>query len=182
MPWPRRKSHVLPPHRWQGLSRGARFWRSLKPWLGTAIVVAVCWYLARSWNVPAEPQSIEQVTGRFTRCGPGAAINCVVDGDTIHIGTRRIRVNGIDAPETHPARCAEEARLGEAATGRLLELLQQGPFLLSGPQTIAHDEYGRELRTLSRPRRDGTVQAIADDMVASGFARRYDRGAREPWC
>lgn len=182
MPWPRRSRSVLPRHRWLGISRARRFWNGLKWWLGAALLVLGCWWLARSWTVPDEPQSVEQVSGPITRCGPGAAINCVVDGDTIHLGTRRIRVNGIDAPETHPARCAEEARLGEEATRHLLELLQQGPFLISGPLQIAHDEYGRELRTLSRPRRDGTVQSIADDMVASGTARRYDHGARQPWC
>ncbi len=184
MPWPRRSRprQVLPRHRWTGQSRAQRLWQALKWWLGAAALVLGCWLLARTWTAPAEPQSVEQVTGPVTRCGPGASANCVVDGDTVHIGTRRIRVNGIDAPETHPARCPEEARLGEAATGKLLELLQQGPFVISGPVQVAHDEYGRELRTLSRPRRDGTVQSIADDMVASGTARRYDHGARQPWC
>jgi len=98
------------------------------------------------------------------------------------IGQRTIRVIGIDAPEIHPARCAEEARLGEAAAQRLLELVNQGPFTLAGPEPVVHDEYGRELRHLLRARPDGLVQSLADDMVASGTARAYLRGPRVPWC
>ena len=65
---------------------------------------------------------------------------------------------------------------------RLLDLLNQGPFVLAAPGANAHDGYGRELRHVLRGRADGSVQSIADDMVASGAARAYQRGARLPWC
>lgn len=185
MSWPRRRSsygRVLPTHRWQGLTRWQRFRRALRPWLYTAALVLACTLLARRWADPAPPQSVELVSAPFTRCGPGAAANCVIDGDTIHIGTRRIRVQGIDAPEMHPPRCQQEQALGEQAADRLLALIRQGPFSLTGTDPVARDEYGRELRVLSRTRPDGSVQSFADDMVASGMARRYERGARQPWC
>ena len=189
MAWPRRSSTtrpVLPAHRWQGLTRGQRFWRASKPWLGTALLVGLAWYFfggpqrIAPETVPAGP--IEVIAGPFTRCGKGRAVNCVIDGDTIMLGQLTIRVIGIDAPEVHPARCADEARLGEAATVRLLALVNAGPLMLAGPTPPVHDEYGRELHHLLRARADGTVQSIADDMVASGTARAYLRGSRAPWC
>ena len=74
----------------------------------------------------------ERVAQRFTRCGPGRGQACVIDGDTFKLGQRKIRIVGIDAPETHPANCPEEARLGEAATAELMRLLNQGPFVMTG--------------------------------------------------
>ena len=188
MLWPRRpyrQRPVLPAHRWAGQSRSARFWRGLKPWLLTGLLIAASWYLARWWGDPApEPPRAdsELVSGRFTRCGMGAAANCVVDGDTIVVGARKIRVLGIDAPELHPSRCPAEAQLGEAAARQLLALVNQGPFHLTGPAAPVRDEYGRELHNLVRLRSDGSVQSIADDMVASKTVRVYLHGSRAGWC
>src|SRR3954470_14909477 len=52
----------------------------------------------------------------------------VIDGDTFDIGGERVRVAGIDAPETHPSRCANEAALGAAATQKLAALLRGRPL------------------------------------------------------
>ena len=75
----------------------------------------------------------ERVSETFSRCGIGRAHACVIDGDTFKLGKRKVRIIGIDAPETHPARCPQEARLGEQATARLRELLNQGPFEMVAP-------------------------------------------------
>lgn len=188
MAWPRRKTgygRVLPTHRWQGRSWPSRIWGTLKWWLGAALLAGASWYFLSDSRIgPREMPSgpAEQVQGPFVRCGQGRAAGCVADGDTILIGQRRIRIIGIDAPELHPARCPEEARLGEAAARHLLNLVNQAPFTLAGPQPAVHDEYGRELRHLLRARPDGTVQSIADDLVATGTVRPYLRGPREPWC
>ena len=123
----------------------------------------------------------ERVAQRFTRCGPGRGNGCVVDGDTFKLGKRRIRIVGIDAPETHPANCPEEARLGEAATAELMRLLNQGPFVMTGRIDDMSDRYGRELRVISRTRPDGTNQSIAEDMRSSGLAHRY-LGRKSTWC
>ncbi len=69
----------------------------------------------------------EHVAEEFTRCGPGRGHACVIDGDTFKLGQRKVRIIGIDAPETHPSRCAEEARLGEAATAEAAGVAQPGP-------------------------------------------------------
>src|SRR4029078_11903691 len=88
----------------------------------------------------------ERVSEHFTRCGPGRGHACVIDGDTFKLGDRSVRIIGIDTPETHPSRCAEEGRLGEAATAKLQGLLNQGPFQMSAPIYGTKDRYGRDLR------------------------------------
>lgn len=190
MAWPRRKTgygRVLPTHRWQGQPRRARLWHTLKWWLGAALLVAAMAWISGYWPgriAPAEMPGgpAEVLSGPFVRCGKGRAAGCVPDGDTLIVGKRTIRIIGIDAPELHPARCPAEAEKGEAAARALLTLLNQGPVTLAGPAPPVRDEYGRELRHLLRARADGTVQSIADDLVATGTVRPYLHGSRDPWC
>lgn len=175
---------VLPAHRWQGISRGRRLWSALGPWLLLAIVLLLWMALDPAL---VEPPAIlsgepEKVSGQFTRCGPGRGTFCVVDGDTIKLGERKIRIVGIDAPELHPSLCAEEARLGEAASADLQRLLNQGDFVMIGRIGGARDYYGRELRALERNRPDGSVQSVAEDLLTSGHVRRYLGGLRGGWC
>jgi micrococcal nuclease len=115
------------------------------------------------------------VSARFGLCHSGGGTNCVVDGDTFWVGGERIRIADIDAPETHPSRCAEEARLGNAATRRLHALLNQGPVALEieGRDT---DRYGRKLRIVTREGR-----SLGDQLVSEGLARPWT-GRRQPWC
>ena len=98
----------------------------------------------------------------------------VIDGDTFDYGGERIRILDIDTPETHPARCANEAELGERATARLRQLLSR-PFEL---QAAGRDEdrYGRKLRVVLVQGR-----SVGEQLVAEGLARRYE-GRRRPWC
>ncbi len=114
-------------------------------------------------------------SAQFGFCDAGGGYNCVVDGDTIHYRGTKIRIADIDTPETHPSRCAEEARLGQAATQRMHALLNSGPFSL---QAIDRDEdtYGRKLRTVTRG-----GKSIGDQLVEEGLARYY-AGGRRPWC
>ena len=116
------------------------------------------------------------VNVRFTLCAQQYQSNCVVDGDTIHFNSTRIRIEDIDAPETHEYKCASELALGEQATQRLLELLNAGPFQIvySGGRDI--DKYGRELRVIER-----NGQSLGGILVSEGLARIWD-GARHPWC
>ena len=123
----------------------------------------------------------ERVTEPFTRCGIGRGHACVIDGDTFKLGQRRVRIIGIDAPETHPARCPEEARLGEAATAKLQGLLNQGAFEMVAPLYGDHDKYGRDLRVVQRQLPDGALQSIAEEMRTSGLAHRYT-GFKTAWC
>lgn len=124
----------------------------------------------------------EQVAANFTQCGKGNSFACVVDGDTFRLGPRRIRIIGIDAPETHPPGCAEEARLGAEATAKLRVLLNQGPFTMVGSVTRNRDRYERELRAIQRTGANGATVSIAAQMRDAGLARRYMGGFRLGWC
>jgi micrococcal nuclease len=117
----------------------------------------------------------ETLTARFGFCHSGGGTNCVVDGDTFWFGGEKIRIADIDTPETHPPRCAEEARLGEAATRRLHGLLNEGPFRLQSANRDT-DRYGRALRIVVR-----NGESLGGVLVQEGLARWYGSG-REPWC
>ena len=115
----------------------------------------------------------DRLSARFGFCHSGGGTNCVIDGDTFWFRGEKIRIADIDTPETYPPRCADEARLGEAATQRLGELLNAGPFSMEGGDT---DRYGRALRTVTR---GGT--SLGAVLVDEGLARPYG-GGRQPWC
>lgn len=99
----------------------------------------------------------------------------ITDGDTIRLGNERIRLLGLDAPETHQARCRAERRLGDRATERLRDLLASGDVRIErGPRP---DKYRRTLAVVTVDGRD-----VAAILITEGLARPYDGGRRLPWC
>lgn len=112
---------------------------------------------------------------RFGLCPSGGGQNCVVDGDTFWFGGEKYRIADIDTPETHPARCAEEAVLGKAATERLRRWLNDGAFSFEGIGRDS-DVHGRKLRIVTR---GGT--SVGSVLVAEGLARPWE-GRRRGWC
>ncbi len=118
----------------------------------------------------------ERIDARFTRCGEGRSMACVVDGDTIRLGQRRVRLIGIDAPEVAGAACAAERVLGERAADRLLALANQGEFDLVGHRFQNRDRHGRDLRLARR----GGV-SFGTQLIDEGLARR-SLNARRGWC
>ena len=125
-----------------------------------------------------EPEAAagDTLRARFGLCHTGGGTNCVVDGDTFWFAGQKIRIAGIDTPETHPARCAEEAMRGRAATLRLHQLLNAGPFSLHSIDRDT-DRYGRLLRTVTRGGRD-----LGEVLIAEGLARPSAGGMRDGWC
>ena len=124
------------------------------------------------------PAEIGSGLVHFSLCFSGGGRNCVVDGDTIWLNGEKIRVADIDTPETHPARCADEQRLGDQATLRLQQLLNAGRVeIYPNPDGRTHDRYGRRLAILAR---DG--QSLGMVLVHEGLARQYSGGPRDPWC
>ena len=111
----------------------------------------------------------------FALCQPGPRTTCVVDGDTFWLQGEKVRLSDINAPETHSAGCAAEQARGEAATRRLIALLNLGPFALvtNGRE---RDRYGRQLRIASRQGR-----SLGAQLVAEGLAEPW-RGRRSDWC
>lgn len=160
-------------------------------WLGVLRPFILLGILVSAW-VATDPALIEPpaflstgsetVDERFTRCGPGRGHACVIDGDTFKLGDRKVRIIGIDAPETHSPGCAAEARLGEAATAKLQALLNEGAFTMTAPVYGGRDRYGRDLRSLTRTRPDGSSQSIAAEMRDAGLAHRYLGGFKSGWC
>jgi endonuclease YncB( thermonuclease family) len=106
-----------------------------------------------------------------------ARVAYVIDGDTFRLESgERIRIAGIDAPETQPrqAKCRAEIARGEAAT-------RNARALLNGRMvTIAR--VGRSYnRTVANVQLDGRdVSAV---LVERGIAARWPRGRPRPnWC
>lgn len=145
--------------------------------LGVAALGGMALGLGASlWSVGVPSAAAEpEARVSFSLCHTGGGTDCVVDGDTIWMGGEKIRIADIDAPETHPSRCAEEARLGEAATLRLQALLNAGPVRLAAADRDT-DRYGRKLRIVMR----GNA-SIGGMLVREGFAREWT-GRRQPWC
>lgn len=156
----------------------------------SAVVLAAVWVLlpkgflsdlmerASARNAPAGHPTSDPPSGgtvRFNFCGGGGMVNCVVDGDTFRLAGEKIRIADIDTPELHPARCAYEQALGEAAKQRLLDLLNTGPFELKSIDRDT-DRYGRKLRVVTRNGR-----SLGDVLVTEGLARTWE-GRRRGWC
>lgn len=124
---------------------------------------------------PGGPPETELAGAAFAKCEGANRVTCVVDGDTFWLYGAKIRIADINTPETHSPACADEARLGEAATLRLISLLNAGPFqLVNGARD--RDRYGRLLRVVERR---GT--SIGGILVAEGLAERW-QGKRGDWC
>jgi hypothetical protein len=127
------------------------------------------------WASRAESPSTGLQRASGARNDGGVQDIYVIDGDTFVLGRQKIRIANIDAPELHPPRCTEEARLGLAATAKLRTLLGSGTVTLSGSGSD-HDEHGRLLRDVSVNGRD-----VGEAMISAGVARDYGSG-RRAWC
>ncbi len=165
---------------WQGRARVAsskrtRLVRSALLVAALALAGALLdpWILEPAGPIATRP---ERVTGTFTRCGRGSSPACVVDGDTLRLGDRRVRLLSIDAPELTDARCPGERALGERAADRLVELVNDGEFDLVGHRFYATDSYGRDLRLARR----GEI-SFGQILIDEGLAHRYF-GAKRAWC
>ena len=105
---------------------------------------------------------------------PAAEIR-VVDGDTIRLGRERIRIIGLDAPESgNLARCDAERKLSALATMTLRETIE-GKFIEI--RRDGHDRYGRTLAYVNI-RGGGSV---AELMIRQRLAVRFGNG-RPDWC
>ena len=97
----------------------------------------------------------------------------VLDGDTIRIGKTRVRLHGIDAPETRQ-KCLENGqvwRCGELATQALKGIVDGRPVLCLERDT---DRYGRVVAVC----RAGALNLNAW-MVRQGYALAYRRYSNE---
>lgn len=104
----------------------------------------------------------------------------LVDGDTIKIGRKTIRIVEIDTPETYKPRCEQELVKGLAAKQRLRELLDSGDITYEATGT---DRYRRTLAHVYA----GGVN-VGSSLIAEGYALPYRPGANaklerlRAWC
>lgn len=97
----------------------------------------------------------------------------IIDGDTIRIGSEKIRLMGFDTPELD-ARCAREKKLALKAQERLRSLIDNGELTI---RRHGEDRWGR---TLAYVRTDG--QDVGSILISENLARPYEGGKRKGWC
>ena len=131
----------------------------------------------RAWEAAPTrwPDGRVEIKTQFGLCHEGGGRNCVVDGDTVWIAGEKVRIAGIDAPETHEPKCPREAELGRKSAFRLQGLLSSGT-LLARPADRARDPNGRLLRHIAVDGRD-----VGETLIAEGLARGYG-GRKRGWC
>ncbi len=98
----------------------------------------------------------------------------IVDGDTIWISETKIRLHGIDAPETKQECSRDDGssyRCGEASTDALRFLIDSGPVRCEGD---TYDRYKRLIATCY----SGKVNLNAE-MVRQGWALAYRRYSKD---
>ncbi len=101
--------------------------------------------------------------------GPVAGKTRVIDGDTLDVANRRIRLVGIDAPERQQ-QCTDAAQqptpCGETSRDTLESLVGKGPVTCA---PIEMDKYGRVVATCDYNGADlGEVMVTAGQAVANG--------------
>jgi endonuclease YncB( thermonuclease family) len=108
-------------------------------------------------SLTAVPAAAETVSGSVT----------VIDGDTLEIGERRIRLFGIDAPEAQQTcdRRGEAWACGEESTNQLRALVGSKQVACTGDET---DQYGRLIAVCSA----GHLE-LNKTMVAEGWATAF---------
>lgn len=109
--------------------------------------------------------------GSMPLCGSGPRTDCVVDGDTLWLGREKIRLAGIDAPESD-GRCASERDLAARAKSRLAELMTGA----RGIERQGIDRYGRTLAVITTDK-----GSINEALIVENLARPW-QGRRQPWC
>ena len=139
-----------------------RIFRSFRAWALLAILAALAYWLER--------QSSETISGPS-----GSGIH-VIDGDSLRIDGREIRLAGIDAPEYRQT-CTDDKgaawSCGKDARTALEKLVQSGGVSCN---TAVEDRYGRAL-ALCRSKSGDIAEALARQGWAEG-AR--DRRFKEP--
>ena len=99
----------------------------------------------------------------------------VIDGDTLEIRGERIRIEGIDAPESrqtcHDRATAEEVRCGQRAALWLSDLI--------GARTVTCQEAGRDRYKRMLAHCAVAGQDVGAAMVEAGWALAYVRYSRE---
>lgn len=126
-------------------------------------------------TLPSPKPQVENVSlgakpGTFAFCGRSGLNNCVMDGSTFWMKGVKMKLAGIEVPQTDQARCMEERARGFTAKVRLRDMLNSGSF------QVAAGGQGAEVKAVSR-----SGMSFADQLIREGLARRA--GSPSPsWC
>jgi endonuclease YncB( thermonuclease family) len=102
----------------------------------------------------------------------------VVDGDTVARGKQRMRILGIDAPETRGGSCpGVEHTKGRDAKQFLVNLLQPPNRVTLRRYKRQKDRYGRDVVQLWTNGR-----SVAGQMIKAGHAVAWKDAPRTDWC
>ena len=139
---------------------------SVRIMLGCLVLALAGWATACS-----APESTRAAIPGTNLTGTRAVVEHVTDGDTVDLafpgGTERVRLLGIDTPETvkpdTPVQC-----FGPEASARTKELLPAGTAVVIQRDEEPRDRYGRLLAYVWRAE-DGLF--INSSLVTDGYAR-----------
>src|SRR5829696_7007930 len=147
-----------------------RFVRTALAILGLmALATATVWIVLFMFVRPARGDTVD------------ARMFYVIDGDTLALAGERIRLLGIDAPETREARCERERVAGYETKARVVDLLRFGRSV--DVRRHGHDQYGRTLAHIVIDGRD-----LGEQLVREKLALPYRSGAEAKaarlaqWC
>lgn len=119
-----------------------------------AVLAVIAGLLGRTWQPQGDAVDVATVEGRPR----------LVDGDSFFLGTREVRLEGIDAPEGRQTcrRNGAEVRCGEEAKRELQRLIGSRPITCAVDKK---DQHGRLLSFCKSGDRD-----LNREMVENGFA------------
>lgn len=157
----------------QVASEGREIWGGIAGVVLIAVALAVAILGISIATIFHDDSGAADSAGRFGQCLTEYGPNCVVDGDTIHVGGVTVVIAGIEAPAIEDARCSDERNEGIQAAVRLADLLSSGEVVVS---PAFRDEFGREVHKVQVKGDD-----VAGKMVGEGLVRRYD-GLNRGWC
>ena len=110
----------------------------------------------------------------------------VIDGDTVQVDASadippelasiRVRLRGVDTPETWKPKCERERQAGEAATAFTEVAIAEARIV--HVRDPAWGKWGG--RVVADLVLDG--QSLSEALIAAGHARSYDGGKRRNWC
>lgn len=101
----------------------------------------------------------------------------VIDGDTIYTSKYKIRIIGVDTPETKDPRKPVEC-FGKEAFEKMVELVSgQEVYLEKDPNQGLTDKYGRALRNVYL--KDGSN--VAYEIIAQGYGHEYTYKVPHKW-
>ena len=125
-----------------------------------------------SATLPSPRPEVQNVSlgakpGTFAFCGRSGLNNCVADGNTFWMKGVKMKLAGIQVPQTDNARCMEERQKGFSAKVRLRDMLNAGGFQVAS---------AGDASTLTK-----SGVSFSDQLVREGLA--FQAGARnQSWC